>query len=158
MAFTIERRPKGGFAGRQRARPMSEINVTPLVDVMLVLLVIFMITAPLMTSGVQVDLPATKAAAIQGQDEPVAVTVNREGRIFIGDTEVTLQTLALRLQAVAGNNPEMRVFVRGDQAIDYGRVMAVVGTIHTAGFRKVALLTHPVEAKSDQRAEKTARR
>jgi biopolymer transport protein TolR len=148
MAGMIGGGDHGRTGFRRRSRPMSDINVTPLVDVMLVLLVIFMITAPLLTTGVQVDLPATRAAAIKGQDEPVAVSVDRQGRVFVNDTEVTMEALAMRLQAVARNNPEIRVFVRGDQAIDYGRVMAVVGAIHNAGISKVALLTQPVQTSA----------
>lgn len=127
---------------------MSDINVTPFVDVMLVLLVIFMITAPLLTSGVQVDLPSTEAGPIDGSDEPVTISVDREGVIYVGDTEVTLDGLANRLQAIAGNNAEIRVFVRGDQAIGYGRIMDVVGTIYNAGFHKVALLTDSKQVAS----------
>ncbi len=94
---------------------MSDINVTPLVDVMLVLLVIFMITAPLLTAGVQVDLPKSQAAAIQGQDEPISVTVDQRGRIFVQETEVTLDSLEPRLSAITHNNRDVRVFVRGDR-------------------------------------------
>jgi biopolymer transport protein TolR len=125
---------------------MSDINVTPMVDVMLVLLVIFMITAPLMTAGVQVDLPKTRAAAVQGQDEPIAVSIDRRGHVFIQNTEVTLDTLAPRLSAITQNNPDVRIFVRGDEGISYGEVMAVIGAVHAAGFSKVALLTQPADA------------
>ena len=125
---------------RQRTRPMSEINVTPMVDVMLVLLVIFMVTAPLLTVGVQVDLPKTKASLIPGADEPLTISVNAEGTIFLQETELELAALAPRLAAITGNNPDIRIFVRGDKAISYGRVMEVMGTINAAGFRKVALV------------------
>lgn len=128
---------------------MSDINVTPMVDVMLVLLVIFMITAPLMTAGVQVDLPKTHTAPVQGQDEPISVSVDRRGHIFIQDTEITLDTLAPRLSAIAQNNRDLRVFVRGDQGISYGQVMSVIGAVHAAGFSKVALLTQPVDSPPD---------
>ena len=141
MAFTMERRGLRSLGGRRATRPMSEINVTPMVDVMLVLLVIFMVAAPLLTVGVQVDLPQSKAAALPGQDEPLAVTVDAEGRIFLQDTEVELENLAPRLVAITNNNPEARIFVRGDQAIPYGRVMQVMGTVNAAGFSKVALVT-----------------
>jgi len=137
---------------------MSDINVTPLVDVMLVLLVIFMITAPLLTAGVQVDLPKTSAAAVQGQDEPIAVTIDRRGRIFIQESEVTLDTLAPRLSAVTQNNRDIRVFVRGDQGIPYGQVMSVIGAVHAAGFSKVALLTQPVDTASTFRQQQTGGR
>ena len=122
---------------------MSEINVTPMVDVMLVLLIIFMVTAPLLTSGVEVDLPDAASSAIKTEDEPLAVSVNAQGSIFVQDTEVTLETLAPRIAAVTGRNEDLRIFVRGDKAIDYGRVMQVVGAINAAGYRKVALLTDP---------------
>jgi biopolymer transport protein TolR len=127
--------------GRRRYKPMSEINVTPMVDVMLVLLVIFMVAAPLLTVGVQVDLPKTEASEIRGEDEPLVVSVDAAGTVFLEDAEVALEDLGPRLMAVAENNAEARVFVRGDRAIDYGRVMAVMGTINQAGFGNVALIT-----------------
>ncbi|MCB2102906.1 MAG: protein TolR [Rhodobacterales bacterium] len=135
--------PSAGRRGgaRARTRPMSEINVTPFVDVMLVLLVIFMITAPLLTVGVQVDLPDTGGPAIKGQDEPLAVSIKADGSIFLQDSPITLEELVPRLTAITGNNPDVRIFVRGDQAIAYGRVMAVMTTINAAGFKKVALIT-----------------
>jgi biopolymer transport protein TolR len=135
-------------ARRQRTRPMSEINVTPMVDVMLVLLVIFMVTAPLLTVGVQVDLPKTKASLIPGADEPLTISVNAEGTIFLQETELELAALAPRLAAITGNNPDVRIFVRGDKAISYGRVMEVMGTINAAGFRKVALVAQMPGAKA----------
>jgi biopolymer transport protein TolR len=140
MAVLFDRRQRQGF-GRSRTRLMADINVTPMVDVMLVLLVIFMVTAPLLTVGVQVDLPKTQASPIQGEDEPLSVSVDRQGRVFIQDTEVEIAALAPRLEAVSGQNPDIRIFVRGDQAIDYGRVMAVMDEIRAAGFSKVALVT-----------------
>ncbi len=131
-----------GRSGRlARRKPMSEINVTPMVDVMLVLLIIFMVTAPLLTVGVQVDLPQTRASVIPGKDEPISVSVNREGKIFIQDTEVELSALGARLSAIAGNNPDARIFVRGDKGIAYGRVMETMGAINAAGFGKVALVS-----------------
>lgn len=122
---------------------MSEINVTPFVDVMLVLLVIFMVTAPLLTVGVSVDLPNTKASIIQGQDEPLAITVDKQGKIYLQETELELITLVPRLIAITGNNPDIRIFIRGDRAINYGRVLQVMGTISRAGFKKVALVSEP---------------
>ena len=126
---------------RTPSRPMCEINVTPMVDVMLVLLVIFMITAPLLSTGVNVDLPQTRAATLDEQDEPLAISVDHSGRIFIKDKEVDLSTLATKLAAITQNNKDVRIFVRGDQAIQYGQVMAVLGAVYEAGYRKVALLT-----------------
>ncbi len=119
---------------------MSEINVTPFVDVMLVLLVVFMITAPLLTVGVAIDLPKTAVPEIPGQDEPLAVSIDAKGRIFLQDTEVTLEELAPRLLAVIERKRDARIFVRGDKGIDYGRVMAVMGGLHEAGFRRIALV------------------
>ena len=134
---------KGGplRSRRTRRRQIAEINVTPLVDVMLVLLVVFMITAPLLTAGVPVDLPQAQSSPLPGQDEPLAVSIAKDGRVFIQETETALEELGPRLVAITQQKPDARIFVRGDQAIDYGRVMAVVGAIHAAGFRKVALLT-----------------
>ncbi|MHA1597981.1 MAG: protein TolR [Alphaproteobacteria bacterium] len=126
---------------RNRRRPMSEINVTPMVDVMLVLLVIFMVTAPLLSVGVTVDLPKTKASVVPGEDEPLAVSVNAEGNVFLQETEMELEALVPRLKAITGNNPDVRIFVRGDKNVNYGRVMEVIGVVNAAGFRKVALIT-----------------
>lgn len=126
---------------RSRRRQMSEINVTPFVDVMLVLLIVFMVAAPLLTTGVSVDLPEAQAAPLPGQDEPLSVTVAADGSIHLQDSKLELAELAPRLLAITQRNREARIFVRGDKAIDYGRVMAVVGTINQAGFTKVALVT-----------------
>jgi biopolymer transport protein TolR len=125
---------------RRRAQPMSEINVTPFVDVMLVLLVIFMVTAPLLTVGVKVDLPQTKAGAVTGSDEPLAISVKKDGQVFVQDTATELDGLVPKLLAISGNNPDIRIFVRGDAAVNYGRVMEVMGLVNNAGFRKVALI------------------
>jgi biopolymer transport protein TolR len=135
----------GGGAARRsgRYRPMAEINVTPLVDVMLVLLIIFMVAAPLMTVGVPVDLPKTQASALNQENEPITITVNPEGRIFLQETEVQIEGLVPQLQAIAGAQQagtERRIFVRGDRAISYGRVMEVMGTVSAGGFSRVALL------------------
>jgi biopolymer transport protein TolR len=134
----------GRSSGRSRYRPMAEINVTPFVDVMLVLLIIFMVAAPLMTVGVPVDLPKTAAQPLNQETEPLTITVNPEGKIFLQETEVPLEGLVPRLQAIMREQPqgapERRIFVRGDRAISYGRVMEVMGTIAGAGFTRVALL------------------
>jgi biopolymer transport protein TolR len=134
-----------GFAGnRQRGsgryRPMSEINVTPLVDVMLVLLVVFMVAAPLLTVGVPVDLPQTQAPPITEPKEPLVITINNQSRIFIQETEVATDALVPRLTAITNNNPDALVYVRGDKSIDYGRVLEVMSLISSAGFRKVSLI------------------
>ena len=130
-----------GARRRARNRPMSDINVTPFVDVMLVLLVIFMVTAPLLTAGIKVDLPKAQTSVITESDEPLSVTIDSIGRVFLQDTEISLNKLSARLIAVTGANPDIRIFVSGDKTIDYGRVMQVMGTINAAGFRKVALIT-----------------
>ena len=142
----------GGLMGKggrgRRYRPMAEINVTPLVDVMLVLLIIFMVAAPMMTSGVPLDLPRTQASPINQEQEPITISVNPEGKIFIQETEVQLEELVPRLRAIAdaqqqgqaAGQPERRIFVRGDRGISYGRIMEVMGNIAAGGFTRVALL------------------
>ncbi len=142
MAATAQPRAKGGHK-RRRRRQMAEINVTPMVDVMLVLLVVFMITAPLLTTGVAVDLPRTDSTALPGQDEPLSVTVAADGLIYIQESVIELEQLGPRLVAIAERKPDMRVFVRGDRKVDYGRIMAVVAAINRAGITKVALVTDP---------------
>ena len=129
-----------GRLRRGRYRPLAEINVTPLVDVMLVLLIIFMVTAPLMTSGVPVDLPKTSAQPLNSDSEPLTVSVNAESKIFLQDQEVQLDELVAKLQAIAQNNADRRIFVRGDKGITYGRIMEVMATINQGGFTKVALI------------------
>lgn len=135
--------PSVATSRRHRAKRagFSEINVTPFVDVMLVLLIIFMITAPLMTAGISVDLPQTKSTPLPGNDEPLNVTIKSDGSVYIQNSESTLEALGPKLQAVLGEKVETRIFVRGDKAIDYGSVMQVIGEINAAGFHRVALLT-----------------
>src|SRR5260221_13962178 len=116
-----------------RYRPMSDINVTPLVDVMLVLLVVFMVTAPLLTVGVPVDLPQTQAPPINEPKEPLVITINGEGRIFIQETDVPAESLVPRLTAITGNNPDALLYVRGDKAINYSRVLEVMDLVTPAG-------------------------
>ena len=140
----------GGSAGvvgkrRHRRRPvMAEINVTPMVDVMLVLLIIFMVSAPLFTVGVPIDLPQTQASSLdQADKEPLAVSVNTDGKVFLQNTEIELEALVPKLQAIAqtrGGNDE-RIYVRGDKTVNYGTVMKVMGRLSAAGFRRVALVT-----------------
>jgi len=132
--------------GRGRYRPLAEINVTPLVDVMLVLLIVFMVAAPLMTSGVPVDLPKTSAAPLNQDADPLTVSVNAEGNIYLQDTQATLPELVSKLQAISDNKPDRRIFVRGDKGIAYGRVLEVMATITQGGFTKVALLAEQTGA------------
>ncbi|MBM3529537.1 MAG: protein TolR [Alphaproteobacteria bacterium] len=136
-----------GVFGKRRHRRspvMSEINVTPMVDVMLVLLIIFMVSAPLLTVGVPIDLPQTQAASLdQADKEPLAVSVNTKGQVFLQDSQISIDELVPRLKAITearGGNDE-RIYVRGDRAVDYGTVMKVMGRLSAAGFRRVALVT-----------------
>ena len=131
---------KAGGGGRRRYSPMSDINVTPFVDVMLVLLIVFMVTAPLLTVGVPVDLPKTEASQLTDEIEPLVVTVREDGTIFLQETEVAADQLVPRLMAVTGAKPDTRIFVRGDRRIAYGSVMEVMGMVSSAGFSRVALL------------------
>jgi biopolymer transport protein TolR len=124
-----------------RYNTMSEINVTPFVDVMLVLLVVLMITAPLLTVGVPIDLPKASASNLQGNEEPLTVSINGNGDIFLQETLVKNDELVARLLAIAENRTSRRIFVRGDRTVDYGAVMAVMGSLNAAGFNKVALVT-----------------
>lgn len=135
---------KSSGGGRRAYRPMSEINVTPFIDVMLVLLIVFMVTAPLLNAGVQVDLPKSEASAINDQDDkPLEVTVEKDGDIFIGETKVNREELLVKLSAITGDDVERRIFIRADQGLSYGRVMEVLGAINHAGYRKVALISEP---------------
>jgi len=122
---------------------MAAINVTPFVDVMLVLLIVFMVTAPLLTTGVQVDLPQSRAEGLPAQDEPLAVTVTADGTIYLQETEVALDQLAPRLVAITEENRDARIFIRGDRGLVYGRIMEVVGIVNRAGFTRVALVSEP---------------
>jgi len=145
-----------------RYRPMSEINVTPLVDVMLVLLVVFMVTAPLLTVGVPIDLPQTQAPPINEPKEPLVITVNKDGVIFVQETSIPIDTLVARLEAITGSNPDAVLYVRGDKDINYGRVLEVMSLVSAAGFRKVSLIAetpkggaaaaHPVHRAAPTRA------
>ena len=143
MAVRLGARPQRGVH-RRKAHPMAEINVTPMVDVMLVLLIIFMISAPLLTVGVPIDLPQTQAASLdQADKEPLAVSVTTNGQVFLQNTEIKLEELAPKLKAITaarGGNEE-RIYVRGDKTVDYGTMMKVMGRLSAAGFRKVALVT-----------------
>ena len=122
---------------------MSEINVTPLVDVMLVLLVVFMVAAPLLTIGVPVDLPQTAAPPITDPTEPLVISIDGAGQIFIQDAVIETHALVPRLQAITDNNPNALLYVRADKSIDYGRVLEVMSLVSAAGFRKVSLIAQP---------------
>lgn len=145
---------QGGAGGRFRYRPMSEINVTPFVDVMLVLLIIFMVTAPLLTVGVPVDLPKTAAKPISEPDEPLVITVNKSGKIFLQQTEVTLEALVPKLIAITHAKPDARIFIRGDKELAYGSIMQVMATTTAAGFTKVALITEMADGVTTEQRGK----
>lgn len=139
----------GQAGGRSRAyRAMSEINVTPFVDVMLVLLVVFMITAPLLSSGVPIDLPRSDAKPIADEDnKPLEINFTKDKELFIGETKVDQDKLTSLLTAMTEDNPDRRIFIRADQTLGYGEVMEVLGILNHAGFRKVALISNPASKK-----------
>jgi len=141
----------GGGGGRQRRGSRSrrnslnaEINVTPLVDVMLVLLIVFMIAAPLLSVGVPVELPKTDAKSLPSEQEPITITVDSDGGIFLQETEIALDDLAPRLIAIAANGYDERIYLRGDESSDYGAVMKVMARVNAAGFSNLGLVTDPV--------------
>jgi biopolymer transport protein ExbD len=144
VAFSL---PPSGEAGEDRYQPLAEINVTPMVDVMLVLLIIFMVTAPLLTVGVPLDLPKTKASAITEPKPPVILSLNRAGEVFIGDERIDPGDLAERLSGLAAEDPTRIVYVRGDQTISYAQLMDALGMVNRAGFAKVSLVAEAAGSK-----------
>lgn len=128
-------------SGSRSKRIISEINVTPLVDVMLVLLIVFMVTSPMLVSGINIDLPKTSANPFTGKDEPLTITVDKEGTVYLHDHKIKESELVDKLVAITEEKYDTRIFVRGDKAIDYGQVMKIVGLISTAGFKKISLVT-----------------
>ena len=138
MAFNLK---------RSEREPMSEINVTPFVDVMLVLLIIFMVTAPLLTVGVQVDLPESAADSLPDDQEPLTLSINSKGEIYIQEHQVTYQKMVPKLLAIAKNRTDTRIYVRGDKNINYGRVLEVMGKLSGSGFTKVALISEPYKER-----------
>jgi biopolymer transport protein TolR len=135
---------RGGRGHRRRGRHhglMSEINVTPFVDVMLVLLIIFMVAAPLLTVGVPIDLPETRASAMNPETQPITISVNQNGQIYLQETEIPLEEVVAKLNAIATTGYEERVYVRGDKTTNYGIVMQVMARIQAAGYTKIGLVT-----------------
>jgi biopolymer transport protein TolR len=131
-----------GHTGRKkRYKRMSEINVTPMVDVMLVLLIVFMVTAPMLTVGVPVDLPKAGAQSLPEDNKPIEVTMDASGQIYLADVKVGAEELVARLGAITNNRKDARIYVRGDENLTYGQIMAVIGAINSAGYNKVALVT-----------------
>ena len=138
MAFNLKRSDR---------EPISEINVTPFVDVMLVLLIIFMVTAPLLTVGVQVDLPETSADTLPEESEPLTLTINSKGEVFIQETKIEFDNLIKKIFAISKNRTDTRIYVRGDKTINYGRVLEVMGKLSGSGFTKVALISEPYKER-----------
>jgi len=143
MAVSLD----GGGSGRGRSKwkPKAEINVTPFVDVMLVLLIVFMITAPLLTVGIPVDLPETEARNLPAGEEPLTISIDAEGVIFLQETVVELEELGPRLTAIAGTGYSSRIFIRADDNVAYGDVARVMARVNTAGFNNLGLVTDPLE-------------
>ena len=140
MAAQMMNSGGGGRSRRRYNRPVSDINITPFVDVMLVLLVVFMVTAPMMTVAVPVDLPKTQAHTLSQDKEPLVVSIDADGKVYLQDKLMKLDEIVPKLKAVTGANPDARIFVRGDKDVSYGKIMDVMGTISSAGFTKVALV------------------
>ncbi|MCZ8547230.1 protein TolR [Mesorhizobium qingshengii] len=150
MGMSVGMGGRGGRGHRRRGRHhalMSEINVTPMVDVMLVLLIIFMVAAPMLTVGVPVDLPETKASAMNADTQPITITIDGTGKIFLQETEIPQEELVAKLQAISKTGYEERIFIRGDKTTNYGAAMVVMGLIQNAGYKNIGLLTLP---KQDQ--------
>ncbi len=147
-------RASGPGHRRRTYQPMSEINVTPFVDVMLVLLIVFMVTAPLLTVGVPVDLPKARAKAIAEAEEPLVITVKAQGQIFVQDTEVPIENLVPRLRAITHNKADTRIYLRGDRSVNYGRVMEVMAKVNFAGFTRAAMILHPPKREAARAKDK----
>ncbi len=149
MAIAIAQGGAGGRRGRRRGsrRPLADINVTPMVDVMLVLLIVFMVAAPLLTVGVPIDLPQTKAKELNTESKPITVSVTPSGEVFLGDKPVQIDGLTDAIAAQAANGTDERIYVRGDQTANYGAVMKVMGVLSAAGYSKIGLVTAQEQAK-----------
>ena len=149
MAAALQGAAKGGGKRRRRGRraPIADINMTPFIDVMLCLLIIFMVAAPLLTAGVPLDLPKSEANALNQEKDPLTISVDAKGDIYLQETKVTLDEVVPKLTSIAQQGYEERVFVRGDKGISYGQVMQVMGRISGAGFKKVALITEQETAE-----------
>ena len=143
MAAGVSHQSRRGGGRRRRSRN-AEFNVTPLVDVMLVLLIVFMVAAPLLSVGVPVELPKTDAKSLPAEQEPITITVNKDGLIYIQDTEIALDNLAPRLEAISTNGYNERIYLRADEDSDYGAVIKVMARVNAAGFSNLGLVTDPV--------------
>ena len=149
MAATLGNR-NGGRGRGKYGRPIAEINVTPFVDVMLVLLIVFMVTAPLLTVGVAVDLPQTRARSLGDDREPLAVTIDKDGQVFLQNTLIAEEELVPKLMAISGNGYTQRIFVRGDRTVGYGKVMEIMGLLNAAGFSRIGLVTDSLRTPPQQ--------
>ncbi len=140
-------------SGRRRSyRPLAEINVTPLVDVMLVLLIVFMVTAPLLTTGVHVDLPKSKAGPLsQSDDKPLEISLDANGQIYLQETQVGLDALIPRLNAISQENHDVKIYIRGDRANSWGTMMQILGAVGGAGYTKVGLVSNPIDGPPAKR-------
>ncbi len=148
MGMNAAQTRKGGRRGRRgvpRYRAMADINMTPFIDVMLVLLIIFMVAAPLLATGVPIDLPHTKAAALNIEQKPLSVAIDEKGDVFVMDDPVPLDKLADKLKEVAQEGFDQRIYVRGSNEVNYGKIAQVMSIITTAGYKKVALVTEPAK-------------
>jgi biopolymer transport protein TolR len=150
MPSVMNNQRSGRALRGRRGRPMSEINVTPFVDVMLVLLIVFMVTAPLLTVGVPVDLPQTRARSLGEDREPLAVSIDKGGTVFLQNTPVGIDDLVPKLMAISNNGYNQRIFVRGDKTVDYGKVMEVMGLLNAAGFTRIGLVTDASKKPPDR--------
>ncbi|MES2906156.1 MAG: protein TolR [Pseudomonadota bacterium] len=150
MGMSLSSGSSSGRKGRRRRRralPIADINMTPFIDVMLVLLIIFMVAAPMLTVGVPIELPKSAAKPMQDETQPITVSIKPNGDIYIQETQVTLDDLITKLQAISKNGVEERVFIRGDKELNYGRMMEVMGLVSGAGFKKIGLVTLQEDAK-----------
>ena len=152
MAMGLALAKRVGRGRRRRRGLMAEINVTPFVDVMLVLLIVFMVTAPLLTAGIQVELPKTQADALPADKEPLTVTVLSDGSVYLQETAVGVDELLPRLQAIAETGYEQRIFIRGDSSAQYGRIAEVMALMSSAGYRNLGLVTEPVSQPESRSA------
>jgi biopolymer transport protein TolR len=145
IASALAKHTTGGRRRRRhrRGRPINEINMTPFIDIMLVLLIIFMVTAPLMTVGVPLDLPQTRAAPLNVDARPITLSIRATGQVFVGETELKDNEIVSRLTATAKDGADERIFVRGDKRVDYGRVAQIMAIVTGGGFKRVALVTEP---------------
>ena len=143
---------RGPRNGRRRYRPLSEINVTPLVDVMLVLLIVFMVTAPLLTTGVHVELPKSQAGPLaQADDKPLEISIDAKGQVFLGETAIDMDQLVPRLNAIAQANHEAKIYIRGDRANSWGTMMEILGAVGGAGYTHVGLVSTPSDKPAQRK-------